>query len=57
MRRRWARVWDEKEPAIDVIKGYVEVNDEVERETIILYLGEIWMERQRNERNRSMWYF
>ena len=38
-----------------VIKSYVKMNDEVERETM-RYL-EVWMERQRNERNRvSMWY-
>ena len=46
------RTWDvleEKERTLDVIKGYVEVNDDVENET---YLGEVWTERQRNERNR-----
>ena len=44
------RLWDgldEMERAVDVIKGYVEVNDEVERETM-RYLGEVWLERQRN---------
>ena len=35
----------------DVIKEYVEVNDNVENETM-KYLGEVWTERQRNERNR-----
>ena len=52
--RRWMRIWDvleEKERTMDVIKGYVEVNDDVENETII-YLGDVWTERQRNERNR-----
>ena len=34
----------------DVIKGYVEVNDDVENETM-KYLGEVWTERQINERN------
>ena len=41
---------EEKERTMDVIKGYVEVNDDVENETMI-YLGEVWTERQRNERN------
>ena len=40
-----------KERTMDVIKGYVEVNDDVENETM-KYLGEVWTERQRNERNR-----
>ena len=39
-----------KERTMDIIKGYVEVNDEVENETM-KYLGEVWTERQRNERN------
>ena len=42
---------EEKERTMDVIKGYVEVNDDVENETM-KYLGEVWTERQRNERNR-----
>ena len=42
---------DEKERTMDVIKRYVEVNDNVENETM-KYLGEVWTERQRNERNR-----
>ena len=42
---------EEKERTMDVIQGYVEVNDDVENETIT-YLGEVWTERQRNERNR-----
>ena len=42
---------EEKERTMDVIKGYVEVNNEVENETL-KYLGEVWTERQRNERNR-----
>ena len=47
------RTWDvleEKEKTMDLIKGYVEVNDDVENETIN-YL-EVWTERQKNERNR-----
>ena len=44
-------VLDEKERTIVVIKGYVEVNDGVENETM-KYLGEVWTERQKNERNR-----
>ena len=54
VRRRWLSTWDvleEKEITMDVIKGYVEVNDDVENETM-KYLGEVWTERQRNERNR-----
>ena len=35
--RAWDRL-DEKEGSRDVIKGYVEVNEEVERETL-RYLG------------------
>ena len=42
---------EEKERTMVVIKGYVEVNDDVENETM-KYLGEVWTERQRNERNR-----
>ena len=50
--RTWD-VLDEKEITMDIIKikGYVEVNDDVENETT-KYLGEVWTERQRNERNR-----
>ena len=33
-----------------LLKSYVKMNDEVKRETM-RYL-EVWMERQRNERNR-----
>ena len=33
-----------------MIKGYVKVNVDVENETM-RYLGEVWTERQRNERN------
>ena len=39
--RRWLRTWDvleEKERTMDVIKRYVEVNDDVENETM-KYLG------------------
>ena len=36
---------------MDVIKGYVEVNDNVENEKM-RYLGVVWTERQRNEMNR-----
>ena len=53
VRRRWLRTCDvleEKERTMDVIKGYVEVNNDVEYE-ILKYLGEVWTERQRNERN------
>ena len=53
VRRRWMRTWDvldEKERTMDVIKCYVEVNDDVENETM-RYLGEVWTESQRNERN------
>ena len=42
---------EEKERKMGVIKGYVEVNDDVENETM-KYLGEVLTERQRNERNR-----
>ena len=42
---------EDKERTMDVIKGYVEVNNDVENETL-KYLGEVWTERQRNERNR-----
>ena len=48
------RTWDvleEKEITMDVIKGYVEVNDDVENETMT-YLGEVWTKTQRNEWNR-----
>ena len=41
---------DEKGRTMDVMKGYVEVNDDVENQTM-KYLGEVWTERQRNERN------
>ena len=54
VRRRWLRTCDvleEKERTMDVIQRYVEVNDDVENETM-KYLGEVWTERQRNERNR-----
>ena len=54
VRRRWMRTWnvlDEKERTMDVVKGYVEVNDDVENEAM-KYLGEVWTERQRNKRNR-----
>ena len=49
VRRRWLRTWDvleEKERTMDIIKGYVEVNDDVENETM-KYLGEVWTKRQR----------
>ena len=35
---------DEKERTMDVIKGCVEVNYDVENETM-KYLGEVWTER------------
>ena len=44
-------VLEEKERPMDVKKRYVEVNDDVENETI-KYLGEVWTERDMNERNR-----
>ena len=53
VRRRWLRTCDvlEGKERMDVIKGYVEVNNDVENETL-KYLGEVWTERQRNDRNR-----
>ena len=53
MRRRWLRTCDvlEEKERMDVIKEYVVVNNDVENETL-KYLGEVWTERQRNERNR-----
>ena len=53
VRRRWLRPWDvlgEKERTMDVIKGYVEMIDNVENETM-KYLGEVWTERQKSEEN------
>ena len=49
MRRIWLRVCDglDEKKKMDVIKGYMEVNENVER-----HLGDVWMERKRNERNR-----
>ena len=50
VRRRWLRTCDvleDKERTMDVTKGYVKVNDDVENETL-KYLGEVWTERQRN---------
>ena len=47
---------EEKERTMDVIKdmtSYVEVNDDVENQNETMkYLGEVWTEKQRNERNR-----
>ena len=43
VRRRWMRTWDEleeKKRTMNVIKGYAELNDVVENETMI-YLGEV----------------
>ena len=54
VRRSWLRTCDvleEKEITMDVIKGYVEANNDVENETL-KYLGQVWTERQRNEGNR-----
>ena len=48
--RTWD-VLDQKQRTMVVIKGYVEVNDDGENE-IMKYMGEVWTERQRNERNR-----
>ena len=42
--------WMRRKKTMDVIKGYVEVNDDVENETM-KYLGEVWTERQRNRVN------
>ena len=44
--RTWD-VLDEKERTMDVIKGYVEVNNDVENETM-KYMGEVWTKRRRN---------
>ena len=43
--------WMRRKETIDVIKGYVEVSDDVENETM-KYMGEVWTERQRNESHR-----
>ena len=43
----WMR-WDER--TMGVVKRYVEVNPDLENETMI-YI-EVWTERQRNVRNR-----
>ena len=43
-------VLDEKEITMDVIKLYVEANDEVENETM-KYLGAVCTERRRNRVN------
>ena len=44
VRRRWIRdVLDEKEITMDIINRYVEVNDDVENETM-RYMGEVWTE-------------
>ena len=40
-------VLDEKERTIDIIKRYVEENDDVENETM-KYLGEVLIEKKRN---------
>ena len=45
---RDVRSW---ERTMDIIQGYLEVNDDVESETMS-YLREVWTERQRDERNR-----
>ena len=47
--RTWD-VLDDKERTMDVIKGYVNMNDDLENETM-KYMGEVWNERQRNENN------
>ena len=49
MVRRWLRTWDvleEKERTMDVIKGYVKVNDDMENETMKIF-GRRWTERNR----------
>ena len=38
---------EEKEITMDVINGYVEVNDDVENEAMKKF-GEVWTKRQRN---------
>ena len=48
------RPWDvlvEKERTMVIIKRYVEMNDDVENETM-KYLGAVWTDRHRNKRNR-----
>ena len=55
VRRRWMRTWDgpnKKERAMHVIKGYVEVNDVVENETLIyiyIYIYRRSMDRKTQE--------
>ena len=44
--------WKTRKEQWDAIKGYVEVNDDVENETMKC-LEEVWTKRQRNERNRE----
>ena len=54
VRKIWLRTWDvleEKEITMDVLKRYVEVNNDVENEKM-KYLGEVWTERQRDDMNR-----
>ena len=48
--RTWD-VLDEKERTMDVIKGYVKVNGDVENEAM-KYMREVWTKRQKIERNR-----
>ena len=43
-------VLDDQERTMDVIKGYVEVNNDVENETM-KYMGELWTEGQMNRVN------
>ena len=50
VRRRWLRTCDVLEKNNGRNKR-LEVNDDVENETM-KYLGEVWTERQRNEKNR-----
>ena len=43
---RTCDVLDEKEIIMNIIRGYVEVNDDVESETM-RYMGEVWTGRER----------
>ena len=53
--RTWD-VLDANERTMDVIKGYVEMNGDVENETM-KYMGEEWTERQRNTYMCYLWSF
>ena len=54
VRKIWMRTWDvldENERTMVIINGYMEVNNDVENETM-KYLREVWTNSQRIERNR-----